>query len=292
MGVYDRDYYRSDEPRGFQLALGETIVVRLIVINVAVFLVDLVTEGQLSQWGALQAKALLEPWLLWQGVTYGFLHSRDSFQHILFNMLALWFFGSEIEGVYGKKLFLRLYLSFVIFSGLVWVAVTMWQYPRPMLPIFHAIGASGAIAGILTLFVLHFPRRTIYLHFLIPVPAWLLGVLYLASDIGGLLGVTQGTTPIAYAAHLGGVAAGALYYMTGWSLLSWFPQEWSLRGLRGGRRSPRLRVRAEPTAREQELSDQADAVLEKIARSGQDSLTAEERRILADYSRRMQQKHR
>ena len=89
-------------------------------------------------------------------------------------MVALFFLGRDVEEAYGGKEFLRLYLAMVVFASLVWNVVTKLAGPPDGVA---AIGASGAIAGVVVLYALNFPRRTLLLFFVIPMPAWLCGVL-------------------------------------------------------------------------------------------------------------------
>jgi hypothetical protein len=93
---------------------------------------------------------------------------------------------------------------------------------------------------------------------------------------------------VAYTAHLGGAAFGFLFFKTGWYLGRILPQRLSLPSLKP---RPKLRVH-DPEEHERDLTEQADRILEKISVSGQESLTADERRTLEQYSRRMQQKRR
>jgi membrane associated rhomboid family serine protease len=285
MGIYDRDYYRDDEPRGFRVSGIETGLAMLIVVNVAVYLVDVLLASEttgLVRWLALPSNFIEHPWTAWQLVTYGFLHSTQSIRHILFNMLTLWFFGREVEAIYGRRVFIGLYLSLVVMSGVVWLVTRQITNPGTDTPV---VGASGAVTGILMIFICHYPFRTIYLNFFIPIPAWLLGVLYIAHDV---FGTWHRVDNVAYTAHLGGAAFGFLFFKTGWYLFRLLPSRISLPRLKAG---PKLRVH-DPDKYESELNEKADKILEKISVSGQDSLTADERRTLEEYSRRMQQKRR
>jgi membrane associated rhomboid family serine protease len=284
MGIYDRPYFQ-DEPRGIQLRAPQSIVVTLVLINVAVFVVDLLSRdangvGMLTRYGSLRADVFDRPWELWQLLTYGFLHSLRDIGHILFNMLVLWFLGRDIESIYGKKEFLQLYLSLVITSGLVW-ALGEYLQGEPA----HAVGASGAVSGVVMLFILHFPHRTLLLWMVVPIPAWLLGVVWIGLDILGAL--DPQSERIAYSAHLAGALFGFLYFKTRWHLGRLIPSGRFLSKLRG----PRLRVHGSDDG-EQDLERKIDRILEKINRSGIDSLTSQERRELEKHSRRMQQKHR
>jgi membrane associated rhomboid family serine protease len=285
MGIYDRDYYRDDEPRGFRVSGIETGLATIIVVNVVVYLADVLLAGetqQIGNWLALPSDFFQHPWTAWQLVTYGFLHSTASIRHILFNMLTLWFFGRDVEAIYGRRVFIGLYLSLVVMSGLVWLITRQFTNPGSTTPV---VGASGAVAGILIIYICHYPHRTVYLNFFIPIPAWLLGVIFIAHD---LFGTWHSGDNVAYTAHLGGAAFGFLFFKTGWYLFRWLPGGLSLPQLKS---RPKLRVH-DPEKYERELNEKADKILEKISVSGQDSLTPDERSTLAEYSRRMQQKRR
>ncbi len=287
MGIYDRDYYRGGAQPGVQMRPPQTAVVWIILINVGVWLVGgflfPAPGGRLdgiAQWLALRGDALWKPWLWWQMVTYGFAHAPDP-SHVLFNMLGLFILGRDIEWTYGKREFIRLYLALVVVGGLVWsiASAVAGVYPP-------VVGASGAVAGIVVLFALHFPHRTLLLFFIIPIPAWLLGVLLVFFDIMGVLG--RGDQTVAYVVHLAGAGFAFLYYRSGWRF-GRLGAGWGDRLRR--RRGPRLRVRRPPEDNsEDDLSGEVDRILEKISREGEASLTRRERRVLHDASRRYQQR--
>ncbi len=119
------------------------------------------------------------PWQFWRLVTYGFAHVQ--LWHILWNMLGLYFFGKPIEEIYGPREFLRIYMMLLVMSGgWVWLALARGR----LSDLGHTcIGASGAVMGILILFVLHFPQQIIYFFGVFPVPAWLLGAIFVGFDI-------------------------------------------------------------------------------------------------------------
>ncbi len=140
----------------------------------------------------------LPGFLPWQVVTYGFLHG--SLMHILFNMLAVYMFGSEVERVIGSKRYLNLYFGSVITAALTQLAVQALAGSDPL----PTVGASGGVFGLLLAYGLFFPNRIIMLLIPpIPLPARLMVVLY-----GGLelfLGVTGTQQGVAHFAHLGGM---------------------------------------------------------------------------------------
>jgi membrane associated rhomboid family serine protease len=293
MGIYDRDYYREQRPPSFAIRAPRTIVVTLILINVAIYVADVFTPARtdpfnhavvgrwLSDHMAVQVGSLTKPWMWWQLVTYGFAHSPAAFKHILFNMLVLFFLGRDIESTYGWKEFLRLYLVMLVVAGLAWVIVERLQGASALA---RSYGASGAVTGVVILYALNFPRRTLLLFFVIPVPAWVVGVLVVTLDVLGA--VNSDGSNIGYTAHLGGAAFAFLYYRFGWNLgrltegrISW-PRF---------KRRPKLRLHR-PTREKPDLTAEVDRILEKIHRSGEASLTRKERRVLEDASREYQQR--
>jgi membrane associated rhomboid family serine protease len=280
MGIYDREYYREDTGGGWLSQ--RTMVTNLILLNVAVFLADWLGGLQLDSRAGMYPSNLLQPWMWWRLLTYGFVHDVNNLQHVAFNMFGLWLFGRDVEGIYGRWEFLRVYLTVIIMSGLVFAAVQLLR-GGPDVPI---VGASGGVMGIMILYVMHFPRRVFYIWALIPVPAWALGLIYVLVDISGTLNPAVDDNT-AHVAHLAGVAFGFIYYKSGWNLGRLIPAGLS-RKLR-----PTLRVHdpsdtPEPDYRD--LNKVVDEILEKISREGEASLTKKERQTLEDASRRYQRR--
>jgi membrane associated rhomboid family serine protease len=282
MGVYDRDYYR-DEPRGMVLGGEMSATTTLILINAVLFLVDVFSEWGLINYLGLWSDMFSHPQYFWQLLTCGFIHDTSNVRHVLFNMIALWIFGRDVERIYGKRLYVELYLSFVLLAALVWLGIhVLTDGSQAVL-----VGASGAITGIMVLYVLHYPTRTFLIWGVFPLPVWAVASLQLLQDVQGAL-TREGAGNVAYTAHLGGAAFAFLFYRTGWQLGSLLPKRFSLGRLRS---KPRLRVH-NAEDEEEELARRLDRILEKINRQGQDSLTKEERRTLERASRRYQQKRR
>lgn len=136
----------------------------------------------------------------WQLVTYGFLHG--DWQHILFNMFALWMFGVQIENAIGSRRFAIFYFVCVIGAGLIQLATSVGAT-------YYTLGASGGVYGILLAFGMMFPNNEIFLLFFpFPIKAkWLVLGLGLFAFFGGVTGVNSGT---AHFAHLGGMVFGFL----------------------------------------------------------------------------------
>ena len=282
MGLYDREYYREEQPSRFAIGGGRTMVTNLILVNVAILVADLLSSDAISQSLKLEADLFSHPWNAWQLLTAGFVHDPHNLWHIGVNMFVLWLFGRDVEGIYGRMEFLRIYLSLVVLSSLAWVVgqVTMRDAQGYM------YGASGAVMGILVLYVLHFPRRLLYIWGVFPVPAWVIGVLYVAQDLIGWSEPPQpGQVHVAYEAHLAGALFGFLYYWSGINLGRLLPSGWRVPGLSA---RPRLRVHDPRADRPASFDDRVDSILDKVNRNGIDSLSAEERRLLEDASRRYQ----
>jgi membrane associated rhomboid family serine protease len=271
MGIYDRNYYRDDE-RGVWLG-GRSVVVNLIVLNVAILVADLIFDYRLSSFLELKADLFQKPWNCWQLLTYGFVHDPHDLRHILFNMFFLWLFGTDVEQIYGRAEFLRIYLVSMVVAGLAWVAFAAAAASPPL------VGASGGIMALMIIFVLHFPRRIFYIWGILPMPAWALGGLYVLFD---LLGVADNTGNVAHVAHLGGAAFGLIYQRSRMNLGRLIPRRLSAASFRW---RPRLKIHR-PAADSRDLSQQVDKILEKISQQGEASLTKQERRTLEEASRR------
>jgi len=182
----------------------------LVIANVAVFLVTLVAPALIQSLG-LWPKPLFEQGQIWRPFTYMFLHG--GLFHILFNMLALWMFGVELERMWGTKYFTKYY--FVTGVGAALTTMVLSFLPGDMgsqLYASNTIGASGAVYGILLAYGLYFPNRPILMFMLFPLPAKvyvaIIGAIALLSSMSAGGGV-------AHVAHLGGLIAGYIFLKGG-----------------------------------------------------------------------------
>lgn len=297
MGIEDREYYRDERsiPSGLRQT-GYNAVYILIGINVAIWVVDTFTESTgaglhaISNVLAYRPQDLFRPWQWWKLLTAGFAHDPDSINHILFNMFGLWMFGKSVEPIYAGREFLRIYLVAIVVANLAWGLLSLAMNPNANPPV---VGASGAVMGVVMLYILHFPRNTILLGFFLPVPAWVAGLLYIGLDLRGFFNPNSN---VAHAAHLAGAAFTAAYWYFGWHLGRFVPSADWLTLARRRATGPKLRVHRpppddrEPTGgREPAVNREAelDRILDKIRAHGQDSLTSEEAQFLQDASRRM-----
>lgn len=286
MGIYDRDYYQESEG-GLRISAPKTMVTTLILINVGVYLADWATDGMLSHFGELQSDVFRHPWDLWELLTAGFLHDRRGIFHIGFNMFTLWMFGRQVEAIYGRWEFLRMYLVFIVLSSLGWVITENIWHTRPPGDPSVMVGASGGITGILTIFVLNFPRQMFYIWGVIPMPAWLFLAIFVLMDLSGFMAGQHGDSNTAFAAHLTGFLCGVAYFRSGINFGRLLPGNFRMPSLN----SRRLRIH-DPEADERELNRQVDEILEKIHLQGEASLSKKERRILETASRKLQEKRR
>jgi len=294
MGIYDRDYYRGDGP-SFLGSLVErgTVCKWLIGVNVVAFIVQLATRGAGSAHGfftdalILNRDAVLSGGEVWRLLTYAFLHDTNSLLHIVFNMLFLWWFGRDVEDLYGQREFLFFYLLAALLGGLAFVAVPLGAG--------LCLGASGAVTAVMVLFACHYPRRTILLFFVLPVPIWALVLFEVGMDAWNFLNSLGHPNALTTAVqvHLAGAGFAFLYRRYDWRLSNWL----SGLGFWRRRRGPRLRVyrpeeddereptpvhAARPSASldDEQLEAKMDAVLEKISRTGKESLTESEKQVL------------
>lgn len=188
------------------------VVPLLIAVNVGVFLMshpllgfdrDFMSDHFAISWAALTEGR----W--WTLVTSVFSHGH--LLHLLFNMIVLQSFGGLMERVLGSFRFLRFYLVAGIFASFAHAWVSAFYIGDPDL---RAVGASGALAGVVWVFSLLFPREKILLFGLIPVPALIGALLFVGLDIWGLTAQAGGGgLPIGHGAHLGGSLAGICYYI-------------------------------------------------------------------------------
>lgn len=151
---------------------------------------------------ALAPVAVVYHFAVFQLVTYMFLHGGIT--HILFNMLALWMFGVQLERDWGTRRFLKYYLYCGIAAGVCDVAI------NAMLGVWntHTIGASGAIFGLLLAYGVLYPNQTVLMDFLFPIKAKYMVMIYAGIELLLSLGPNSGVSSVA---HLGGMAFGYVY---------------------------------------------------------------------------------
>jgi membrane associated rhomboid family serine protease len=244
----------------------------LLIANVGMYVITTTFPGVLT---ALVLVPALIPERPWSVVTYMFLHA--GVWHLLFNMLALYFFGPRVEARLGSRQFLLLYFI----SGLVGALTSL------LTPSAAILGASAAIFGVMFGYARYWPRDLVLVWGVLPIQArWFVIGMTALSLFAGFGGAQSG---VAHFAHLGG-------FLGGWVYVKWLE-----------RHSPAARFRAQ-VARPQAGFESPGAALErwrairleelhpvnreeverllKRAAGGAAGLTAEERAVLERFSRR------
>ncbi len=286
------------------------VIKNLLIINGIVFflqvILDNTIEGRifLNKWLALNPINIIgySDWpynfQVWQLITYQFMHG--GFSHILFNMFALWMFGSSIENVFGSKKFLIFYLLAGISAGLLHLFVSPLLGSLPAI----TIGASGSVYGVLIAYALFFPDNLIFLYFLIPVKAkYLIGFLVVIE----FLAVDSASSGVAHLAHLGGALFAFLYIMFDKNsyveLKNVFKNSYFYKSTNKSKKN--MFDNLAGTFRRNTNVDEAnyydinrkeegevtqaeiDEILDKISQSGYQNLTEREKKILFQASKKM-----
>jgi len=209
-----RRYPSSPSSVSFSFGPGPvTPVIKILIwTNVAFFVLAWVLPA-IRLYLGLMPDAVFGRFFLWQPATYLFLHA--GFFHIIFNMLALWMFGVELERLWGARFFLKYYFVTGVGAGLTTLAVALLPGELGASVRYSVtVGASGAVYGLLLAYALYFPNRPIYLYLLFPIPAKYF-VLILGA-IAFFLSISDTVGGVAHTAHLGGMVFGyALLKMGG-----------------------------------------------------------------------------
>lgn len=168
-----------------------------LILNVAVGVYSLfVDPGLIDRWAFKPFRVIRErEWSRW--LTAGFVHVGG--MHLLFNMVTLYYFGPPIENALGPLSFLAIYIG----SELAANALTYWRHQDN--PAYSAVGASGAISGVLFSFCLFEPFAMLGIFFVLPMPAIVFAVLYVVLSI---YASKREVGRIAHEAHLGGALGG------------------------------------------------------------------------------------
>lgn len=176
----------------------------LVAINVFVF-IALSNIPQLYALLSLNVAAVTQAGACWQFLTYAFVH--NDMQHLIFNMLGIIFFGCTLEKTLGSKEFLLFYLLSCVVCAVISFATYLATHS------FHVflMGSSGALFAILFAFAVVFPRSSIFVWFVIPVPAPLLIAIYAAIELIGSF--SRGMGLVSHSTHLAGFLFAFLYFI-------------------------------------------------------------------------------
>jgi membrane associated rhomboid family serine protease len=190
--------YRRYSSNPLVAFLTESIVNQIIIVNVVIFILELVLrDTAFINFFGLMPRLVVTKGFVWQLVTYMFLHG--GFWHLLLNMFIIYMFGSTLEGVWGSQRFLRYFFICGLGGAL---GSFIFSYNATV------IGASGAGYGILVAYAMLFPYNQIYVWGILPVRARTLVIFLVIIEF--VSGFTGGDG-VAHFAHLGGMAAGFIY---------------------------------------------------------------------------------
>ncbi|MEP6834856.1 MAG: rhomboid family intramembrane serine protease [Gemmatimonas sp.] len=240
----------------------------LLAANVGVFLLEKTAPGIVNDLAFVPALILQQPWTLF---TYMFVHDPNGISHILFNMVALYFFGGRVESFLGSQRFITLYLLSGVMGGLLSLVFT---------PNVSIIGASGAVYGVQLAFAMQWPRDRILIWGIVPAEArWLV----VGTTVLSLFGGFSGGGGVAHFAHLGGYVGAYLY-------LKWIEhrapvKQWQ-RKVKG---PPPSTVpvgdwkRVDLNKVHEANREEVNRILDKINAKGLNSLTTQERTFLQHF---------
>ncbi len=197
---------------------GITLTTQLVILNVVLFFIFsiLISSGIISiEHVALNPSNIVEGLYVWTFITSMFMHGN--FFHLFVNMLSLFFVGGLVERILGKKRYFTFYLLSGLFAGVLFV-VSSFIFPADFNT--FAVGASGALFGLIGVLILLTPNLPVYLMF-IPIP---IKMKYAAPGMLVLLWLISigADLPIGNVAHLGGLVAGLIY---GFYLRRLFPNK-------------------------------------------------------------------
>ena len=182
----------------------------IVYTNVAVFVLTLFSPTFVLGEFSLLPEAVIGSLQLWRPFTYMFVHDPGGFGHILFNMLALWMFGVELERRWGTQAFTRYYLVTGVGAGISQLVISLLPFEgTASLYTAPVVGASGAVYGIILAWALLFPHRQVLFMFVFPLPARVFAAIM--GAIAFLSAASGGGGPVAHIAHLGGMLFGWLY---------------------------------------------------------------------------------
>ncbi len=263
--------------------------IALLLLNAVVFIIQLAASHSLrgseieGTYFALSLEGLRHGYV-WQFLTFQFMHA--GWMHLLFNCLAIFFFGRVVEAILGRNRFLALYLASGIIGGVVQMLFELVPPQHLNAPV---VGASAGAAGLVAAFaVLNWAERFTLLIYFIPVT--MRGrTLFWVSVALAVVGMLTPNSGIANAAHLGGILTGFFYVRL---LVQGRSPQWESPVRRSPPRELAARLKENklwrsktvPPAEEQSddefLQKEVDPILDKISANGIQSLTAREREIL------------
>lgn len=232
------------------------VVKNLLIVNGVLWILGCVIldrwilgQPLISYYFGFTPSLFVENFYLWQIFTYMFLHAVSPF-HILFNMVSLYFFGSELEQRWGSRSFLIYYLVTGVGAGVIYLLgmliVALFKGEPPIGYSSPVIGASGAVFGLLLAYGILFSERLIYFFGVFPLKAKHFVLLIGGFEFVSLL-TSGANNQIANLAHIGGLITGYIY-LAGWT--KWRQKKWSV-----GKARRNLRLVVNKSSKDDEPGD-------------------------------------
>lgn len=261
------------------------VLEKIIAVNVVVFLLGFIFKSVLS-WFELPSdisNAIVKPWTI---ITYAFLHY--DFLHILFNMLWLYVIGRMFLNLFSPKMALNIYFLGAISGGLLFV-LCYSIFPDVLGGKTYLVGASAAVRALLIFLCAYMPNQELR-FFTFNLKLWYVGVAIVILDVFGLFGVNAGGN----LAHLGGALLGYIYakqLLKGHDIGKGFERfmDAIANMFKASKKAPlktvhknKSKVGGYTKADFDKFNNQKkiDVILDKISKSGYDSLTSEEKEFL------------
>ena len=193
----------------------DNVVFILIGLNVLVFLGEMfLTRLRIPVYLSIYPPAIYHGWI-WQFVTYMFVHDPNSMSHIVFNMLALFIFGTRVEQYMGSREFLLYYMITGILAGvfsfIFYVITNTW--------LVFLMGASGAIFALQLAYAAIYPKSVMLIWGILPLPAPVMVLVFTAFSLVSMFTGIGGN--VAHLTHLAGFAFGWLYFLVRFRINPW-----------------------------------------------------------------------
>ena len=259
----------------YQIRFGPSfsgIVKLLVIINSVVFLLQFVFGKMGIPFDyifSLTSELVIQKFYIHQLITYSFLHGN--FMHILFNMLTLWMFGSELEAYWGRKNFLYFFLFCSFFGGLVTLMAHSLGFDQG-----RVLGASGGIFGVMVAYALIWPNREVLFMLIFPIK-----IKYIVFLIMIPMTIFYQEGNIAHMAHLGGAIGGFTYFYLNRKFRFEFD---GILDLDDYLRRKKFKKYQEEMDSRLSAKDRVDELLEKISKHGYNSLNNKEKQFLNEAS--------
>ncbi len=267
------------------------IAIKIIYINVIIFMVTLLIGGlqnlsnsgvSIIDWFVLKNDIswIYKPWTL---ITYSFFHANDNIFHLISNMVFLYYFGQFFLYYFTEKMFIRVYLLGALIGGMFFILLTNF------FPVFNQksstlIGASAAIYSIVAAVIIYEPYKEIKLFGSVNIKLWQLATFILIMD---LLQIARGNNMGGHLSHFGGALAGYFYIIQfnkgdklGETLSSIYGIFKKKPKFKAKKNNKPPKDDYEFNAAKKENKQLVDTILDKISKSGYESLTKAEKEFL------------